>query len=325
MNLVFLYAGQGSQKVGMGKDMYEAYPTYRAVVDDALSEQLRCLMEEGPIEELSKTEHTQPCMAAFAAGVTAVLKERGIEPMMAAGLSLGEYGAFHAAGIMDAKAYVDIAAYRGKAMAEAAKGKTCSMSAILGMQSTQVEEACEKVNERIANMVSSGELAAEQAGFVTLVNYNCPGQYVICGDESAVVEAENVLKDMGMKRSIRLNVSGPFHTKYMAPAAERLGIYLGAIPFAKPEIPVVLNVTGDYYDGQSDLKDNLCAQIQNGVHFEESITRLMEDGADTFVEIGPGNTLSVFLKKTAKALGKDVTVYTIDKAEDLAYVLEQLA
>ena len=325
MKLVFLYAGQGSQKAGMGKDIYEAYPTFRATMDEVLSEELKNLMQEGPIEELSKTENTQPCMAAFAAGVTAVLKEHGILPSAAAGLSLGEYGALHAAGVIDAKAYVDITAFRGKAMAEAAVGKECSMSAILGMQSSQVEEACEKVNERIANMVSNGEMPAQQAGFVTLVNYNCPGQYVICGDEGAVAEAENVLKEMGMKRSIRLNVSGPFHTRYMAPAAEKLGEYLAQTDFDAPQIPVVLNVTGDYYDGQSDLKENLCAQIQNGVHFEESITRLMEDGADAFVEIGPGNTLSGFLKKTAKALGKDITIYTIDKAEDLVNVIDNLA
>ncbi len=309
----------------MGKDIYDAYPTYRATIDEVLSEDLKTLMQEGPIEELSRTQNTQPCMAAFAAGVTAVLKEHGIVPEASAGLSLGEYGALHVAGVMDAKAYVDITAFRGKAMAEAAEGRTCSMSAILGMQSSQVEEACKKVNERITTMVSNGEPAREQAGFVSLVNYNCPGQYVICGDESAVAEAEAELKEMGMKRSIRLNVSGPFHTRYMAPAAEKLGAFLDLTELKKPELPVVLNVTGDYYDGQSDLKDNLCKQIQNGVHFEESMVRMMEDGADTFIEIGPGNTLSGFLKKAAKALGKEVTVYTIDKAEDLAQVIEALA
>lgn len=324
MKLVFLYAGQGSQKVGMGMDMYEKYPTFRKVVDECLATELMTLMQDGPIEELSKTENTQGCMAAFAAGVTAVLKENGITPDAAAGLSLGEYGALHAAGVFDAKTYVDITTFRGRAMAKAAEGKTCSMSAILGMTSEQVEEACAKVNERIANIVESGGMTEEQAGFVTLVNYNCPGQYVICGDEPAVAEAERVLKEMGMKRSIRLNVSGPFHTKYMAPAAEKLGAFLELIEFAKPEIPVVLNVTGDYYDGNSDIKENLCKQIQNGVHFEETMVRMMEDGADTFVEIGPGNTISGFLKKTAKALGKEVTIYTIDKAEDLATVVAGL-
>lgn len=320
MKLVFLYAGQGSQKIGMGKDLYEAYPTYRETVDAVLSEEYRNLMHDGELEILSKTENTQPCMAAFAAGVTAVLRENGITPDAAAGLSLGEYGALHAAGVIDAKSYVDITAFRGKSMAEAAEGKNCSMSAILGMQAAQVEEACELATRKVVGEISRGS-GDVQGGFVTLVNYNCPGQYVICGDEEVVAEAEGILKGMGMKRSIRLNVSGPFHTKYMTPAAEKLGAYLDGVSFEKPQIPVVLNVTGDYYDGQSDLKENLCAQIQNGVHFEESVTRLMEDGADTFVEIGPGNTLSGFLKKTAKALGKEVTIYTIDSAENLEEVI----
>ena len=311
MKTVFLYAGQGSQKIGMGKDLYEAYPKYKETVDAVLSEEYISLMHDGELEVLSKTENTQPCMAAFAAGVTAVLKENGITPDATAGLSLGEYGALHVAGVIDAKSYVDITSFRGKAMAEAAEGKVCSMSAILGMQSAQVEEACKRATENLGS-------------FVTLVNYNCPGQYVICGDEPAVAEAESILKEMGMKRSIRLNVSGPFHTKYMAPAAEKLGAFLELVDFAKPQIPVVLNVTGDYYDGHSDLKVNLCAQIQNGVHFEESVSRLMEDGADTFVEIGPGNTLSGFVKKTAKALGKEVKVYTIDSAENLEAVIETL-
>ena len=309
MKKVFLYAGQGSQKAGMGKDLYEAYPKYKDTVDTVLSKEYKDIMHEGELSVLSETENTQPCMAAFAVGVTAVLKDNGIVPDAAAGLSLGEYGALHAAGVMDAKSYVDITTFRGRAMAEAAKGKECSMSAILGMSSAQVEEACRKAEK----------------GFVNLVNYNCPGQYVICGDEAAVAETEGILKEMGMKRSIRLNVSGPFHTQYMTPAAEKLGRYLEQIPFEKPQMPIVLNVTGDYYDGESDLKANLCAQIQNGVHFEESVSRLLEDGAEVFIEIGPGNTLSGFVKKTAKALGKEVTVYTIDGAESLHTVLKALA
>lgn len=314
MKTVFMYAGQGSQRVGMGKDIYEAYPEYRQVVDSIeLGFDFKQLMTDGELAALSQTENTQPCMAAFGAGVTAVLKAHGIVPDVACGLSLGEYGALHAAGVFDAKDYVGITAFRGRAMAEAAKGKACSMSATLGMKAEQVEEVCDQVN------------GAEEFGFVTLVNYNCPGQYVICGDENAVTKAEALLKEMGMKRSIRLNVSGPFHTKYMTPAAEKLQQKLEEISFGKPQIPVVLNVTGNYYDGTSSLKENLCMQIQKGVHFEESITRLLEDGADIFVEIGPGNTLSGFVKKTAKACGKDVTIYTIDGAEDLEKVLAVLS
>lgn len=305
MKTVFLYAGQGSQHVGMGKDLSERFPTYRAVAEQVLPQEKIALMQEGDMEILSQTQNTQPCMAAFAAGVTAVLRENGIAPDAACGLSLGEYGALHAAGVMTAQDYVDTVTLRGEAMADAAAGKSCAMSAILGMKSSQVEEACDKV----------------EGGFVKVVNYNCPGQYVICGDESAVQEAEAILKDMGMRRSIRLKVSGPFHTHYMEPAAQRLEDMLATIRLRNPQIPVVLNVTGDYYDGASDLKENLCRQIQEGVHFEESITRLIQDGADTFIEIGPGNTLSGFVKKCAKALQQEVTTFSIDTAEDLEHII----
>jgi len=308
MRTVFLYAGQGSQKVGMGKDLYERFSTYRETIDEVEKTiQVKELMHEGPMEKLTLTENTQPCMAAFAAGVTAVLKENGIASDATCGLSLGEYGALHAAGVFDAKTYVDLVAFRGKAMAEAAEGKSCSMSAVLGMDKTIVEEACKE---------------CQDAGYVTLVNYNCPGQYVICGDEEAVAKTEEWLKEHGAKRCIRLNVSGPFHTKYMAPAAEKLMQKMQETKFTAPQIPVVLNVTGDFYKEDADLKDMLQKQIQNGVHFEESIAKLLEEGATTFIEIGPGNTLSGFVKKTAKALGKEATCVTIDTADDLNNLLE---
>lgn len=311
MKTVFLYAGQGSQKVGMGKDIYEQFPEYREVIDGLkVSVDVKKLMEEGPMEELTKTENTQPCMAAFAAGVTNVLNAKGIKADASCGLSLGEYGALHYAGVIDETEYVDITAYRGKVMAEAAVGHDCSMSAVLGMEASKVEEACE---------------ACKDKGFITLANYNCPGQYVMCGDEEAVAAAEEYLKNAGAKRCIRLKVSGPFHTVYMEPAAVKLRERLEKTEFHAPQIPVVLNVTGDFYDGTSNLKEILEKQVKSSVHFEESLRNLMAQGADTFIEIGPGNALSGFVKKTAKAVGKDVTVYTIDTAEDLTKVIETFA
>ncbi len=301
MKTVFMYAGQGSQHSGMGKDIYEKYPAYRRVLDRLeLDFDIKKLMHEGDTSVLAQTEYTQPCMAAFAAGVTEVLKEREIfpdavcglslgeygalfaavlaqteytQPCMAAfaagvtevlkereifpdavcGLSLGEYGALFAAGVFSAEDYVGLTAFRGRAMADAARGKTCSMSAVLGSPAAETEEVCRRVNEQ------------KKFGFVALVNYNCPGQYVICGDETAVAKAEALLKEMGVKRSIRLKVSGPFHTKYMSPAAERLAEELASVNFGKPKLPVVLNMTGDYYDGVSCLKEYLCMQIQNSV------------------------------------------------------------
>ena len=303
MKTVFLYAGQGSQKAGMGKDFYEAFPSYRAVIDSLeLSFDLKAMMHEGELAALSRTEYTQPCMAAFAAGVTAVLKEEGMMPDAACGLSLGEYGALHAAGIFDAKDYVKITEFRGREMARAAEGKVCSMSAVLGMEASVVEEVCAQ---------------CEEAGFVKLVNYNCPGQYVICGDEPAVAAAEAMLKEKGAKRCIRLNVGGPFHTKYMEPAAKKLRAFLEEIPFENPKFTVALNVTGDFYNRGEKLKDLLEVQIQSSVHFESEIRKFLEMGADTFVEIGPGNALTGFVKKAAKAMDKKVITYTIDTAEDL--------
>lgn len=308
MKVAFLYAGQGSQKVGMGKDLYETFETYRKVIDSiSLPFDFKQMMHEGELEQISKTENTQCLMAAFAAGVTAVLAEHGLKPDCALGLSLGEYGALHAAGVIDAAQYVQITRYRGCVMAEAAKGHHCSMSAVLGMEASAVEEACE---------------ACKEYGYITLANYNCPGQYVICGDEEAVVATENYLKEKGAKRCIRLNVSGPFHTKYMKPAGDKLGEFFRDYTFEKPQIPVLLNVTGDFYDGESDLKENLVKQVQSSVHFEESVQKLLQNGVNTFVEIGPGNALTGFVKKTAKAMGVEVKTYTIDTAVDLQAVLD---
>lgn len=309
MKTVFLYAGQGSQKAGMGKDLYEAFPAYREVIDSLkLSFDVKNMMHEGELSELSRTEYTQPCMAAFAAGVTAVLKEEGMIPDGACGLSLGEYGALHAAGIFDAETYVKITEFRGREMALAAEGKICSMSAVLGMESSIIEEACAE---------------CEAAGFVKLVNYNCPGQYVICGDEPAVAAAEALLKEKGAKRCIRLNVGGPFHTKYMESAGKKLRAFLEEISFGEPQITVALNATGDFYKHGENLKELLKIQIQNSVHFESEIRKFLELGADTFVEIGPGNALTGFVKKTAKAMDKKVTTYTIDTAEDLKTLISK--
>lgn len=306
MSTVFLYAGQGSQKVGMGKDFYEEYPEYRAFLDSLeVGINLKQLMHEGPLEELSKTENTQACMAAFAAGVTKLLEAKGIVPDKALGLSLGEYGALYAAGVFDAEAYVKLTAFRGRAMMDAAKGCHCSMSAILGAESSLVEDAC---------------AAYTGDGFVTLANYNCPGQYVICGDEEAVCAVEEDLKGRGVKRCVRLNVSGPFHTKYMAPAGEALRGYFEKLKLKNPQIPVLMNVTGDYHKEEDSLAELLIRQVQSSVRLEEQLRRLIAEGNDLYVEIGPGSAISGFLKKTAKVMNVDVNVVSIDTVQDFKKV-----
>ncbi len=313
MKTIWMYAGQGSQRAGMGKDFYETFPEYRAVIDSLnLSFELKKMMHEGELEELSRTKYTQPCMAAFGAGVTAVLKANGFFPDGACGLSLGEYGALHASGVFDADTYVRLVEFRGQAMEKAAleqsqKGNLCSMSAILALSEEEVKAACEE---------------SQDCGFVVPVNFNCPGQCVICGEEEAVKKAEEKAKEKGAKRCIRLNVGGPFHTRYMEEAGKELGAFLQQVKFEEPQIPVALNATGEFYqENQQDLKELLVKQIQSSVYFERDIRAFLEAGADTFVEIGPGNALTGFVKKTAKAVGKAITTVTLDKAEDLQQFL----
>ena len=309
MKTVFLYAGQGSQKAGMGKDLYEDFVTYRKVIDSLqLDTDLQHYMHDASLEELSRTEITQPCMAAFAAGVTAVLREHGIVPDAACGLSLGEYGALHAAGVLDAEEYVTLCEFRGRKMAEAAKGQNCAMSAVLGQTAEAVEEACQ---------------ANQESGYITVANYNCPGQYVICGEEAAVAATENYLRERGTKRCVRLNVSGPFHTKFMKPAGDALRAYFDTMTWGNPQIPVVLNVTGAYLTGDENLKERMVQQVQNSVQFEKSLRLLLDDGATEFIEIGPGNTLSGFLKKTAKESGKDINIFNVENSESLQALIAQ--
>lgn len=309
MKTVFLYAGQGSQKAGMGKDLYESFTTYRKVIDGLnIDTDIQYYMHDAELEELSKTEITQPCMAAFAAGVTAVLKEHDIVPDAACGLSLGEYGALHAAGVFDAQEYVKLCEFRGREMAEAAKGKSCAMSAILGQTAEAVKEACE---------------ASKGAGYVTVANYNCPGQYVICGEEEAVAATEEYLKERGARRCVRLNVSGPFHTKFMKPAGDALQEYFDHMSWNQPKIPLVLNVTGTYLTEAENLKERMVQQVQNSVQFEASLRLLLNDGVTEFIEIGPGNTLSGFLKKTAKELGKEITIFNVEDSEGLNALIKR--
>lgn len=308
MKTVFIYAGQGSQTVGMGKDFYEEYEDYRNLIDSfRIEKDFKSIMHEGPMEELTRTENTQACMAMFAAGVTELLRKHGIVPDAACGLSLGEYGALYAAGVFSAEDYVKLTAFRGAKMAEAAEGLTCCMSAVLGLDGQVVEEAV---------------AGYEGSGYVTAANFNCPGQCVICGDVDAVAAMEEILKSKGAKRCMHLNVSGPFHTKYMQPAGEALRGCFRNMEFHKPEIPVALNYTGDFYKEGEDLKELLVAQVQNSVHMEEDFRKMIEAGAEHFIEIGPGNVLAGFLKKTARSMHASVTVTSISTAEDFRRMVE---
>ncbi|WP_022749650.1 ACP S-malonyltransferase [Lachnobacterium bovis] len=312
MKTVFMYAGQGSQFVSMGKDFYDKYETYKNFIDGIkLSKDYKKLMHEGPLEELSLTQNTQPAMAMFAIGVTKLLEENNIKPDMSVGLSLGEYGALYAAGVMTEQDYLKVIEYRGVKMAEAASKQECAMSAIIGMDVSDVEKAVEEVSKK-------------EIGYITIANYNCPKQYVICGDLNAVEETEKLLKEMGARRVVRLNVSGPFHTKYMHEAKVALEKIFKKVTFKAPSFPVAVNFTGKIINQNTsgdEIKELLTNQVQSSVRFEKDIEELIKQGADNFIEIGPGKVLSGFVKKKAKEMNVEVKITSISKTQDLEAIV----
>lgn len=299
MSLAFLYAGQGSQHPGMGADLYEAHPAFRAVLDTAgVDFDLKTTMFTDPDGVLNLTEYTQPCMVAFAAGMTALLAERGIVPDYAAGLSLGEYSALQCAGVFTAPQAISLAAFRGKAMAAAAAGRPCGMTAVLGLDREKLQEACRQ---------------AAGAGVVEIANYNCPGQLVIGGEQAAVDQAAALAKELGAKRCLPLKVSGPFHTSLLAPAGDALREKFKETAFGAMRIPVLFNCLGREMRPEDTIPALLEKQVQTSVYMEDTIRRLAELGVDTIVEIGPGKALIGFVKKTAPA----IKTYAVETCADL--------
>ena len=288
MKLAFLYAGQGTQKVGMGRDLYEACPTFRQVLDSApVTFDLKKLCFEGPEEQLGDTRYTQPAMVAFAVGVTALLYEAGIRPQAAAGLSLGEYSALQAAGVFTAEQAIALAAFRGGVMADAVSGRPCGMAAILGMDRETLDVCCREAGEN---------------GVCEIANYNCPGQLVIAGDSAAVDAACALAKERGARRCVPLKVSGPFHTSLMKPAGDALARRFAGERFGEMDFPVVFNCLGRPKTAEETVPALLERQVQSSVYFEDTIRWLEQNGFDAVVEIGPGKALSAFVKKTAKSI-----------------------
>ena len=284
MKLAVLYAGQGAQHPGMGREFYEDSPAFRAAFDSAsLDFDLHRVCFEDPDGVLNQTEYTQPCMVAFACGVSAVLAEKGVQPTYVAGLSLGEYSALEAAGVFTAKQAIELAAYRGRAMANAAKGIDCGMTAVLNLDRDTLAACCAQ---------------AADLGCVQICNYNCPGQLVIGGEKAAVDKAAELAKQAGARRCIPLKVSGPFHTKLMAPAGDALATRFEAEPFGEMQVPVLFNCLGREKADSDSIPALLVKQVQSSVYMEDTLRRLGELGVDHILEVGPGSALAGFVKKT---------------------------
>ncbi len=306
MKTAFVYAGQGSQIVGMGKEFYQNFSIAQEVFDGIeLDFDVKKLCFEGPLETLSQTQYTQPCMVAVAIIITEILKEHGIVPEMAAGLSLGEYSALYASGALDRKTALELVRYRGRIMEEAVQGIESKMVAVLGLEREFVEQAC---------------AAGAQFGLVQPANYNCPGQIVIGGEVTAVDKAAERALELKAKRVIPLNVSGPFHTALLEPASKKLAERLNRVAFGDLQIPVVFNTTASEIQPEQTIEGLLTKQIMSPVYFEDSIRYMLDWGIDTFVEIGPGKVLSGFIKK----ISKNTAIYQVEDIASLNKTVESI-
>jgi len=299
----FVYAGQGSQVVGMGKSFYDNYQIAKDVYDNIdLDIDVKKICFDGPTEELSTTSNTQPCMVTVAIIATRLLKENGIVPDYVAGLSLGEYSALNAAGVLTDNDAIDLVRFRGQAMERAAAGIESKMFAIIGLDRELLNEA---VNE------------AKDLGFVAIANYNCPGQLVIAGEVDAVTKASELALEKGARRAIPLNTSGPFHTELLAPASKELKEKFTTVTFNEMQIPVVFNSSAKELEPGTSIAKMLEKQVMSSVYFEDSIRYMISKGVDTIIEIGPGKVLSGFIRK----IDKSIKTYQVEDQASLEKTL----
>lgn len=310
MKIGFLFPGQGSQKVGMGKDLYEAYEEVRKVYDEIskiTGINIKKISFEGPEETLNETQNTQLAILTHSLAILELLHKNEITAQMASGLSLGEYTALIEAKAISFEEGVKLVQKRGEIMQNLTPKGNWKMAAIMGLNKEEVETICNKV----------------KSGFVVPANYNTIGQIVISGEEEAVKEAGNIAQEKGAKKVMLLNTAGPFHTEKLSKCSEALKEELKKVTInTKTNIKVVKNIDGKEYEETDDIKTILAKHIMNPVKFDKTIQTMLERGIDTFIEIGPGKTLSGFVKRMATT--NDINIININDTLSLEKAIKQL-
>lgn len=300
--VAFMFPGQGAQYVGMGKDFYDKNPKSKEIFEIAskatgLDIEGLCFEEN---DNINITEYTQIAMLTAEVAMMQAVLDLGIKPDVTGGLSLGEYSALVASGVMDFESCAKVVRKRGIYMQDEVPAGEGGMAAIIGMDADKILDVLKDVD-----------------GIVGIANYNCPGQIAISGEKAAVEKASELLKEAGAKRCVSLNVSGPFHSPMLKGAGDKLALELKDVTIQDIAIPYVTNVTGDFVTDKEEVKDLLATQVSNSVKWIQCVEAMIRDGVDTFVEIGPGKTLSSFAKKIAKEAGAEIAIVNVDKYEDL--------
>lgn len=309
MKIGFLFPGQGSQSVGMGKDIYEEYEEARKIYDkvqDITGIDIAKISFEGPDETLNETKYTQLAILTESLAILEILKQNDIKAEISAGLSLGEYSALINSKALSFEEGVKIVKKRGEYMQNLLPKGEWQMAAIMGLSDEQVEEVCKKV----------------KSGFVVPANYNSDGQVAISGEKEGVEEAEKISKEMGAKKVRVLKTAGPFHTEKLKESSDALRKELESITINKFETKVIKNLDGEFYKDTDNVKDILASHIINPVRFSKTIRTMLNNGIDTFIEIGPGKTLSGFVKRTPT--DKEVKILNINDVQSLKETIKEI-